>query len=908
MTSYVDEEAQAVLVSSKIENIIVFPTSAQIKRSAKIPIEMGKNQFILKDMPATIISGSIRIYSEDTSIEFYKVKTKLEPKEKLDIENFETKIKRLNQIEVELKSLKDQKEITNNFLNLIRNIETTKSKKNTELENKINYKNFDLLITFVLSTSEKYLKEILSYENKKIELEKEQSKLEEEVTFLNEKNLPAFLNIHFYAKSQTKKESNITIEYMVNNVSWYIKNRYVFSRANQTFNLEEYAMLAQNTGEIWPECNLLFATRSANEILELPTLSINKITDQNASESIEPAVINSDLILRDTYIRPDNLPPIQEIVVSNNYISKNTSIQNITKAFSFPNSRPDFVSFEFGTILNLESKQSYQNEQVENDFLEKEDRKKSISRGGGSHATESAADLNSNWLSTQQSKNGAWLHPSNSILQSNISTCFALLNFLGAGHTDRAGKYKTIVRNALTYLMANPPETEKIYDNALYTMILSEASGMGCMNESLKDIAVKSEKKLENLINNQYSKLKKDVTLNLFPEGIASLTFSVMALKSAALSGINVDKNTLEKLKKLCLLYASPKNPPEICAGILLCLQYTDFERSDPILKELEKKIIQNIPNHLNEGFNELLVYWSSLALFQQGGQSWKNWQESIFQLIITKMSKDGSIYANGKYGVYGTGGSSGYSNIDTTSILSSCLEIYYRYSSVMKGNDGGYRIVNAKPTEYANLNEQIPTHFQALNKFAIPNRQSYLPVLLSTTTIKAEVITELSPLLTSKAFDLLTFKNKLLRPILSGETEILINGKFIGSYISPRFAEEEIVTIPLGINDEVKITKQIDQEDASEKKNKIFKLKVSYVIENFSNNEFNIKLYEKTPYLRSIEIELKNIHLSENGIYDEENNAMTWVDKLEANKQKIISFSYDAIYPTKFKLSRSQR
>lgn len=902
------EVTPTFVVPLKFENVIVYPSSALIKKTAIATFAVGENFLVFENMPSTIIPGSIRVYSSDPSVEFYKISSDLKATEELNPIEFQNKINRRDAIQIQLRNLDDQKAITNNFLNLIRKINLNNQNHSGAIGNKSNYKNWEPIINFVSDISALYLKEILAIDEKSKTLKEELKVLESDISALQNGQLSAIINIKVSARSKLKKEIEVKVEYLVDNISWYVKNRYHVDNQSKKFQLDEIAMLAQNSGEDWPACDLQFSTKSPADSLELPVLSINKLEDDNQSQPIEKADLETAILKQKKYQLPDDLPPLKEVVVSSYILRQFKTQQDFTRVFQFPRTRPTFLSYDNGSILDVELNES--NHQPSNQEQSIENKKLAITVS--SRNTESALDENSYWLAKQQAQNGTWPHPSN-IAQATInSTCWALLSFLGSGHTDRAGKYKQNVKKALDYLIQNPPETDRIFENSLYVMVLSEASGMGCGDENTKQMATRSVKKLENLILDQPSKLQKDVSYNLHPEGIASLTFVVMALKSAMLADIETNKKVFPKLKKICLLYASPKNSSEICAGILLCLLYLGYERSDPVLSALSDKIIANLPRNLDAGFNELYLYWGALGIFQLGGQPWTKWNGVINPFVmnrfITKGPDKGSVNPDGKYGINGAGGPSGFSQVDTTAMFTMITEIYYRYASVMKDDSSGYRIVNATPDEYATLNEQMPLQFKAKYSFAIQSRKSFLPIILTETNSNGLITTELSPLISSKAYDVLYFKNPLNHPILSGETEVIVNGKLIGSYISPRFSEEESISIPLGINDGVKLTKTVDQQNDIDRKNKQVNLKVTYDIENFNNYELNIKLIERIPYSRSNDISVKNISNSKNSTFDEIDNSIIWRYNLEANKKESNTFSYEVVYPIKSSLTGGSR
>ena len=77
------------------------------------------------------------------------------------------------------------------------------------------------------------------------------------------------------------------------------------------------------------------------------------------------------------------------------------------------------------------------------------------------------------------------------------------------------------------------------------------------------------------------------------------------------------------------------------------------------------------------------VLYHSFLTLFQQGGNHWKAWNEPVSKIVVAAQRQDGDF--KGSWDKNGLGHLDPGGRVMYTAFLCLSLEIYYRYSSVMK-------------------------------------------------------------------------------------------------------------------------------------------------------------------------------------------------------------------------------
>jgi prenyltransferase beta subunit len=342
-------------------------------------------------------------------------------------------------------------------------------------------------------------------------------------------------------------------------------------------------------------------------------------------------------------------------------------------------------------------------------------KKKAVMRGGGSKATESAVDWALWWLANHQEKDGHWDSAKYEGGKGNgdkvdvAVTGAALLAFLGAGHSDKAGKWKLNVKNAISWLIENQRPNgswdDRNYTNGICTMALAEAAGMGCGGTQTKKSA---ELAVDYLLKQQNENGGFDYTGPSKKADISVTGWCIMGLKSAILAGIKEKeiKEAFHKCGELLNTYGDTKdntsttkgnawydtNGQEVVAGsskaggacqaiAMLVRQYLGWARSEPWLEAAADGQITKIPIAY-AGSDVYRIYYSFLTLFQQGGKHWKAWNEPVSKMIVAAQRQDGDFKGSwDKNGcVVDHGGRVLY-----TALLCLSLEIYYRYESVMK-------------------------------------------------------------------------------------------------------------------------------------------------------------------------------------------------------------------------------
>ncbi|MCW8133034.1 MAG: zf-HC2 domain-containing protein [Planctomycetota bacterium] len=342
--------------------------------------------------------------------------------------------------------------------------------------------------------------------------------------------------------------------------------------------------------------------------------------------------------------------------------------------------------------------------------------------GGGGKATESAVDRGLEWLARNQEAGGHWdaqrhggkhTGPTGDVAM----TGYALLAFLGAGHTEKVGKYKENVRRAVKYLIEMQGKNRAGHDgrwvplnytNGIATMALSEAAGMGRIPDTIKAAqkAVDAVNEAQITRGNQSDREAWDYSPKGGTNDSSIMAWNIMAMKSAKIAGLHVDPvvftgclTWIDAGQDLGNLKPGEAAPSEweggkmsyrgtvavpnkgagsmaVTAAAALCrLHIGGAGLDDPGVlgpcNLIKKSLPKKYPYNLYYG------YYATLVMFQKGGEHWKAWNEAMKPALLDTQRKGGP--EDGSWDP-AAGSGSDDDRVMSTALAILSLEVYYRY------------------------------------------------------------------------------------------------------------------------------------------------------------------------------------------------------------------------------------
>ncbi|MFC1582505.1 hypothetical protein ACFL4W_03090 [Planctomycetota bacterium] len=345
-----------------------------------------------------------------------------------------------------------------------------------------------------------------------------------------------------------------------------------------------------------------------------------------------------------------------------------------------------------------------------------------VKTGGGSEATEDAVLAALMWFKRHQSADGSWsmgtYHENCTDLPQcesldlerdynnwdNCATGFALLCYLGAGNTHKAGPFKRQVADALAYMLEAQADdgsfSSNNYVHAVAAMAMAEAYGM----TKSKDLKSPAQKAVNIIISRQNDYLGWTYGNPASRNDTSVTGWQVMALKSAKSSGLGIgntfegaaahfDKVTPEIVGEsepmlsdhVAYTYWTDRDDPghrnSTCTSIgLLCRVFMGDNVKGRSLRAHANKMLEYLPaDYANGKFYEW--YYASMAMFQMGGGYWRKWNVAIKEVLLTNQNKggceDGSWDPTTDFSCQRGG------RLFTTAVGCLTMEVYYRYLPV---------------------------------------------------------------------------------------------------------------------------------------------------------------------------------------------------------------------------------
>jgi hypothetical protein len=346
---------------------------------------------------------------------------------------------------------------------------------------------------------------------------------------------------------------------------------------------------------------------------------------------------------------------------------------------------------------------------------------------GGSKATINASLAALQWLAYHQEADGHWdtMKYGSAQKTDTAITGMALLAFLGAGHTEKAGGYKDNVKRAVAWLKSKQQASGLIFDGsdagahrgigyptAIATLAMVEAAGMA----SVPDTRSAAQKAIDYCTSHQCGEGSDKLGWRYNPKqpGDTSVTgWFVMALKSAKVANLHVDhaafEGALAFLKTVEIKndggadnggygpavhygyqpgaeHVSSTHRLTAIGSLIQMFMGAPKEQVAPSVEWFVNK--GGVPSWGANGEAVDMYYWyyGSLCAFQVDGDVWKRWNTGMMKALTENQCKNGDDH--GSWPIVGEF-STEWGRVGQTALGCLSLEVYYRYEQLknMKGN-----------------------------------------------------------------------------------------------------------------------------------------------------------------------------------------------------------------------------
>lgn len=333
---------------------------------------------------------------------------------------------------------------------------------------------------------------------------------------------------------------------------------------------------------------------------------------------------------------------------------------------------------------------------------------KLLQKEGGDQQVVNAVEKALAWLAAHQEEDGSWdaSRWEGKAHKGRVpETSAAVLAFLGAGYSERMGKYRQELRRAVSYLnrqvMDNQQKNKKpvwgrTYGSALMLMALSEATIFGSSPRSKRSANIIAKHLLDS-----HKSHGTGWHYNSGGDDFSVSGWVALALKNAkeAYLPITTSDDFMLVMKQYqhwvhhvmsdpktgTAYYRSPepnkKGTRNMTWVSMVVKSFFKTQTKDPFMEKASQNSIPWADIVLkDEPKDSYGIYYGTLAAFMRGGKLWQWWNPRMKRCLIASQQTGPSEQLGGSWNptTSHTGEQGG--RVLDTALFALCLEVYYRY------------------------------------------------------------------------------------------------------------------------------------------------------------------------------------------------------------------------------------
>lgn len=255
------------LIDSKIDNVTVFLTGAQITRSATVTIPKGTSNLVFHDVSTEVIPQSIQV-SADNELTVLAVNHQINY-----LENQTTRLEE-SKLEAQLKALKEKVDYETAMLQVFQQEESMLIKNQAIGGNNVLLKAFDLkeAMDFQRARMTEVKTKQLDINQRLVGFNKEITKIEQQLAELNNTNYRPSGEIVVNINASEASTAKLHLTYVVRNAGWYPTYDLRVTDISKPINLNYKANVYQTSGEDWANVKLILSSGNPNESGTKPEL------------------------------------------------------------------------------------------------------------------------------------------------------------------------------------------------------------------------------------------------------------------------------------------------------------------------------------------------------------------------------------------------------------------------------------------------------------------------------------------------------------------------------------------------------------------------------------------------------------------------------------------------------------
>jgi len=235
--------------------------------------------------------------------------------------------------------------------------------------------------------------------------------------------------------------------------------------------------------------------------------------------------------------------------------------------------------------------------------------------------------------------------------------------------------------------------------------------------------------------------------------------------------------------------------------------------------------------------------------------------------------------------------------------------------SDVLRTTSGFARQTIDTQWAVSNVTEQmISTSFVLAQRENIPGNNTPKKVSVKAVNMAGDMEYFANPRQGPFAYLKTRLANKTNFPFLEGVASVFLDGNFVHSTVIPTVVPKEKFDLYLGIDDKIKVERELVQKFTDEAGMLSKKDKLSYAfkitVENFKKSSQKITVLDQYPVSRNDQIKVKLTAVSpetNSSELDVTKGLLRWIFNLDPEKKKEINFAYEIKYPEHYEISGLQ-
>jgi Domain of unknown function (DUF4139)/N-terminal domain of unknown function (DUF4140) len=830
---------------SRVDQVLLYSSGAAVRRRAVVDLPAGRSRVALVGLPPALVSDSLRArLSGQKGLRLVAVNYSLEPSIRPKKKDEILLVKRLRELDVQVKRLNDERAVLSAQAALLRGLTLPVQAKGKGAEPRrlkipavLEITAWGKVLDFSQNNLAETLRRLRLLNQKASQLAGEVLVEQKKLKTLRVRSVPAVATALLDIDSPRAGKIEISLTYDVGNSAWYPTYSFKVDSVSGSVQMVRYAACAQNSGEDWKDARLLFSTGEAHRVAALPRLPTWQILEQVTGGTLEPATAGHDEPGEENVLRPGNLPHARTYSIASPFaalahldVGRLRDAYGYTGMGSLGEARRGLAACSQAPLGGFGSVGRSGGMSGAFGYRGGGGRKRSVVRYGGSERTESVVENSLIWLAGSQRSDGGWSSQAREggARMDEADTALSLLAFLGAGYSQKTGRHKTKVQAAVSYLISRASATgaigENLWSRALCATALSEAYGMGRVQATGR-AAQRAVRALAREVGGSPWLLQQGLSGKVWPSGASNLAFVSLALKSAKLSGLTVDSGAILQVMNLMNDLESAAPSPLNSASAMVVRQMLGYGRMDQANIRNAQTLLANLPGGRGKQVDYRYVYLGTLGMFQMGGGYWKKWNRSV-RLLLMKMhvnsgSKSGSWAPVGVCGAGGGLPGSGASRVYSTALACMCFEIYYRYLPMYGGNSKSSG--SGIGTGAASLKKQYISPIisaggrdfrsRSLQTETLLSDGKFKQVALERRDLKASTRYVSTPVRFRGAFLEAQAVNRTSVPLLAGEARLFLGNDYLGMVFMETVAPGGKMVIPLGMDPDIKLVRSSKSE-----------------------------------------------------------------------------------------------